>query len=79
MERKFRKSSFCPWAACAEVAMPEFKSASMCGIGACAEAAVSSDKVLMRQSENPDVVISLSSEEWSAFIAGVKAGEFDLS
>ena len=76
---EFRKSSFCGIGQCAEVAMPKFKSASMCGVGACAEAAVSNDKVLMRDSENHNVVLSFTPDKWRAFIEGVKAGEFDLS
>lgn len=33
----------------------------------------------VRDSKNPDrAILSFSPEEWEAFIAGVKAGEFDL-
>ncbi len=75
----FKKSSFCfGGLGCAEVALPEFRRASACRFGACAEAAVSEEKVLVRQSENPDTVISFTSDEWRAFIKSVKAGEFDL-
>ena len=75
----FKKSSFCIGGlGCVEVKLPEFKRASGCGIGTCAEAAVGGEMVLMRQSEHPDTVVSFASEEWRAFIAGVKAGEFDL-
>ena len=76
----FKKSSFCfGGLGCAEVALPEFKRASECAVGACAEAAVGAKKVLMRQSERLDTVISFTPEEWRAFVKGVKAGEFDIS
>ena len=77
----FKKSSFCfGGLGCAEVALPEFKTSSVCPpFGACAEAAVSEERVLVRQSEHPDTVVSFTPNEWLAFIKGVKAGEFDLS
>ncbi len=62
---------------CAEMVFPKFKRASECGVGACAEAAVSGEKVLVRQSERPDIVVLFTPEEWRAFVKGVKAGEFD--
>lgn len=75
----FKKSSFCfGGLGCVEVQTPEFKKASACALGACAEASVGSEKVLVRHSGNPDVVLSFTPDEWRAFIAGVKAGEFDL-
>lgn len=36
------------------------------------------DGVLVRDSKNPDVVLEFTDAEWSAFSAGVAAGEFDL-
>lgn len=75
----FKKSSFCIGGlGCVEVSMPEFRKASICGLGACAEASVGSEKVLVRHSVNPEVVLSFTPEEWRVFVAGVKAGEFDL-
>ena len=34
--------------------------------------------VLIRESEDPDVVVITTVDKWRAFVEGVKAGEFDL-
>jgi hypothetical protein len=46
--------------------------------GACVELAPSGDEeILLRDSKNPDVLLSYSPAEIDAFIDGVKRGEFD--
>lgn len=70
----FRTSSFCEGASCAEVG---FEKSSFCDAGVCAEVH-RGDTVLMRNNQNPDVVVEFDHDEWKAFVAGVKAGEFDL-
>ncbi len=32
---------------------------------------------MIRHSESPGVVLSFTSDEWQAFLAGTKTGEFD--
>lgn len=55
------------------------KSSVSAGNGACVEVAKGSeDEVLLRNSRDPDgPVHSFTKAEWVAFLAGVKAGEFD--
>jgi predicted secreted Zn-dependent protease len=49
--------------------------------GECVETAVLSDqRVAVRDSKHPDDAVPIYTRaEWSAFIAGAKAGEFDLA
>lgn len=75
----FKKSSFCAIGLCVEVSLPEFKASSMCVIGACVEISTDKSEVCVRHSKHPEQVLTFSAEEWRAFIAGVKNGEFDLS
>jgi hypothetical protein len=50
------------------------------GGGECVETAVLPDRrVALRDSKQPDGAIQLyTAAEWSAFVQGAKAGEFDL-
>ncbi|MFE2032717.1 DUF397 domain-containing protein [Streptomyces scopuliridis] len=43
----------------------------------CVEIAEHNGEILMRESEDPNVVTVTSRSKFAAFIAGVKAGEFD--
>jgi hypothetical protein len=57
----------------------EFRKSSLCGTSACVEVAIEPDRVGVRDSEDPaGPVLSFSPAEWSVFLAGVKAGEFDV-
>ena len=48
--------------------------------GDCVETAFSAGRVLVRDSKRPDEsVLAFTSSEWSAFLAGVRNGEFDQS
>lgn len=50
------------------------------GGGECAEVALTEGSVLMRHSQHPSgAVLVFSHSEWSAFLAGVRNGEFDLT
>jgi len=45
----------------------------------CVEVAVGTDAVALRDSKNPaDAVLVFHHAEWSAFVAGITAGEFDF-
>jgi hypothetical protein len=47
---------------------------------ACVEVGFVTTQVLLRDSKDPDgPVLCFTTDEWHAFIAGVKAGEFDLA
>jgi len=66
----WRKASTCDSNTCVE-----WTKATACSAdGNCAEVAI-----LLRDSKNPDgPVLSFTPDEWRAFVAGVRAGEFDL-
>lgn len=63
---------------CLEVAAG-FKTVSNCvaGLG-CVEAARELEVVKLRKTADPTTVLEMKPAEWSAFIAGVKRGEFDI-
>lgn len=50
-----------------------------CETSACVEVAFDHDGTLVRDSKDPGgPVLKFTEQEWDAFIAGAKAGEFDL-
>ena len=61
--------------------MTEFRISSFCSFGGCVEVGRSPDgAVLVRDTKDrAQQPLAFSDEEWAAFVAGVKAGEFDLS
>ena len=61
---------------CVEVA---WQSASDCVSGDCVEASLRDGMVRVRDSKDPDgPMLTFTPAEWEAFLAGAKAGEFDL-
>ncbi len=62
----------------APVELPWQKS-SFCNVSGCVEAAlISGTQVAVRDSKNPDQGFHLfDAAEWTAFLKGVRAGEFD--
>lgn len=58
----------------------EFRKSSYCqGCFACVETAFEEEKVHIRNSQDPSQkTITFSRGEWSSFVKGVKAGEFNL-
>ncbi len=62
--------------------MIEYRISSFCSLGECVEVGQSPDgSVVVRDSKDPHRATSLvySTAEWTAFVAGVKNGEFDLA
>lgn len=58
--------------------MPEWQKSSYCGSSACVEVALTPQAVFVRDSKNPQVEpLSFTMDEWSAFVQGVRAGEFN--
>lgn len=49
-----------------------------CDTGTCVEVAADHYWVNVRSSVNPGKQIAFTPSEWTAFLAGVKDGEFDL-
>jgi hypothetical protein len=49
-----------------------------CDGGTCVEVAATGEAVMVRSSADPDgTPVTLSRDEWQAFLAGVKDGAFD--
>ncbi|HKT05848.1 MAG TPA: DUF397 domain-containing protein [Rugosimonospora sp.] len=50
-----------------------------CEAGACVEVSTSGDQVLVRRSDEPDgPELRVSRASWREFLAGLRAGEFDV-
>lgn len=59
-------------------AVTDFRRSSFCGSAACVEVHHAVDKVLVRDSKDADSpVLRFTVAEWTAFTAGIRAGEFD--
>ncbi|WP_330175369.1 DUF397 domain-containing protein [Streptomyces sp. NBC_01498] len=43
----------------------------------CVEIAARNDDILVRESDDPNIITTTTRDKFAAFIAGVKAGEFD--
>jgi hypothetical protein len=53
--------------------------AKRCGTGSCVEVAKAGDQYLVRDSKRPEMAaMRFSAEEWAAFTAGVRDGDFDF-
>jgi hypothetical protein len=60
----------------------EYKISSFCSAGGCVEVGRAPEgSVVVRDSKDPERLTSLvfTAQEWRAFVAGVKNGEFDLA
>ena len=56
-----------------------FKISSFCSGGGCLGVAVAGTSVTISDVRNDDgPTVTVSREEWAAFVAGVKNGEFDV-
>jgi hypothetical protein len=54
-----------------------WRRSSYCGTNACVEIAEAPGQIMVRDSKNPDVPpFVFTTDEWTAFVRGVKAGEF---
>jgi hypothetical protein len=55
------------------------KATASSGNGSCVETtSIRTDEILVRNSRDPEgPVLAFTKQEWVAFVAGVKAGEFD--
>lgn len=61
-------------------AVAKWRKSSFSQNGDCVEIAFKDEKVLVRDSKQPDEsFLIFTSSEWSAFLAGVSNGEFDQS
>lgn len=63
-----------------QLPVTQFKISSFCNFGGCVEVGQAPDgTVVVRDTKDPQRARSLTftQEEWTAFVRGVKAGEFD--
>jgi hypothetical protein len=56
---------------------PTWRVGRRCESGACVEVGVLGEVVVVRSSEAPDVIFSISKAEWRDFLTGAKEGVFD--
>lgn len=72
----WKKAKECNSNACVEI---KWVRAADCGTGTCVEVGADGDEILIRDSKNPDVApLRFTRPEWTAFVAGAQAGEFDV-
>lgn len=58
---------------------PHWRRSRRCSTGACVEVARVAEQVLIRDSKIPGgAILAFTREEWNAFVAGVKDGDFGL-
>ena len=55
-----------------------FRRSSVCGDSACVEADTDTDTIRIRSSTDPNLVLGFTKAQWRHFVAGAKAGEFDV-
>lgn len=57
----------------------KWRTASACEQGACVSVAFDNGNALVRDSKDPDgPALRFTRNEWTAFVGGVAAGEFDM-
>jgi Domain of unknown function (DUF397) len=54
-----------------------WRRSSFCAAGECAELVRAEDKIFLRSSHDPKVIVKYSPEEFRALRLGFQAGEFD--
>ena len=54
-----------------------WRKATFCAAGECVEISRQDDRIVLRNSALPRAVVRYTPEEWRAFVAGLRAGEFD--
>ena len=57
--------------------MPTWHRGRPCDAGNCVEIAAAGEDVLVRSSQSPSVLVTLTRGEWAEFLASAKAGLFD--
>lgn len=71
----WRRSAACSSSSCVEV---QFATSTFSGGDGCVAVGVDGERWLVRDSKDPaGPVLTFTPTEWAAFVAGVKAGEFD--
>jgi hypothetical protein len=59
---------------------PVWRRSQRCDAGNCVEVAAIGADIAMRDSKDPDgAILHFTKDEWTAFVAGVRAGEFEMN
>ncbi len=59
---------------------PAWQRSRMCEANSCVEAAFMDGEIAVRDSKDPDgPMLRFTQEEWSAFVAGVRVGDFEFN
>lgn len=53
-----------------------FRKSSTCESGTCVEVSIG-EEIMVRNSTEPSTVVKFTKEEWRAFLAGVRIGDFE--
>ena len=56
--------------------VPGWRKSSYCASGECLEATRQDDNILLRNTSKPRIITQCTVDEWRAFAAGVRSGEF---
>lgn len=76
---EFHKSAFSGGGGCVEIA-GEFSRSQECPQATCVEVSGTADFIHVRDSKNPTgPVLCFNRKEWSAFIAGIRSGDPNLT
>lgn len=75
MTTEWTKSTECSMGTCVET---RWMKSSACTYGDCVEMRSCDGHVQLRDSKNPEVVLTITPDDWQAFLVGVKRNEFDL-
>jgi hypothetical protein len=77
LQEDWAKSSYSHETNCLEA---RWKKSTRSGAGACVEARIEDGNVQIRDTKDNGAgpILSFTGDEWSAFLGGAKAGEFDL-
>jgi hypothetical protein len=86
MSKHWRTSSYSSGGNCVEVSLPAWRKSTRSDSGNCVEVAfderptsLHNPHVLVRDSKDPyGPVLVFTAQEWAAFLAGARDGEFDL-
>lgn len=60
-------------------ALADWTRSTACSMGTCVEARLIDGHVEVRDTRNPGPILHIEVDDWAAFIAGVKLGEFDVA
>jgi hypothetical protein len=60
-----------------ELTKLSFRKSSACASSACVEVAIEKGRVHLRNSKSASKTLMFDVDEWTAFVAGVRSGEFE--